>query len=62
MNIKRMIGIVLSMVMIPYLVACSNTKDSANEVAKVNSSPTKSSTSPSTNQQPIHRKRLQSCI
>lgn len=43
-----MIGIVLSMVMIPYLVACSNTKDSANEVAKVNSSPTKSSTSPST--------------
>lgn len=44
MNIKSMIGIVLGIVMMPCLVACSNAKESVNEVAEV----TLSSTSPST--------------
>lgn len=43
MNVKSMIGIVLSIVMIPCFVACSNDK----EVAVVTPSPTPSSTSPS---------------
>ncbi len=49
MNIKRMIGIALIIVMMPYLVACSNAaKDSVNEVAEVTSSSTSSSTLSST--------------
>lgn len=44
MNMKNMIGIVLSIVMMSSLVACSNAKDSVNEVVEVTSSSTPSST------------------
>lgn len=42
MNVKSMIGIVLSIVMMPSLVACSNAKDSVTEVDEVTSSVTHS--------------------